>query len=45
MTGLHSVRYKLVSNIEMTIDGAPLHFVSVTLECDYDVTPFCDDMR
>ena len=41
-TGLDSVKYKLVSDLEMTISGAPLNFVSVELECDYKVTPFCD---
>lgn len=41
-TGVNSVKYKIVSNIEMTISGAPLNFVSVELECDYDITPFCD---
>ncbi len=42
-TGVDSVKYKIVSNIEMTIDKAPLNFVSIELDCDYDVTPFCDN--
>ena len=43
VTGVKTVQYTLVSNIEMTIDNAPMHFVGVTLECDYKVTPFCDN--
>lgn len=42
-TGVDSVKYKVVSNVEVTISGAPLNFVSVELECDYKITPFCDD--
>jgi len=41
-TGLSTLKYEVVSDIEMTIAGAPLHFVSVKLECDYKLTPFCD---
>lgn len=42
-TGLSNVKYKLVSNIEVTVSGAPFNFVSVELDCDYKVTPFCDN--
>ena len=41
-TGLNTLKYTVVSDIEMTVAGAPLHFVSVELECDYNLTPFCD---
>ena len=41
-TGLNTLKYTVVSDIKMTIAGAPLHFVSVELECDYNLTPFCD---
>ena len=42
-TGADSVKYRIVSNLEMTISGAPLNFVNVELECDYNITPFCDN--
>lgn len=42
-TGLSTIKFKVVSNIEMTISKAPLNFVSVELVCDYDLTPYCDN--
>ena len=41
-TGLSNVKFNIVSNIEVSIEGAPLHFVSVKVHCDRKVTPFCD---
>lgn len=41
-TGITTVKYEVVSNLELTIDKAPVNFVSVKLECDYKMTPFCD---
>lgn len=43
VTGVNTVKYSVTSTVEMTIAGAPLHFVSVELECDYNSTPFCDN--
>lgn len=42
-TGVSTVQFRVVSNIEMTIGGAPLNFVNVELVCNYDITPFCDN--
>lgn len=42
-TGFSTVKYDLVSSVEMSIDGAKFHFVSVEVHCDYKVTPFCDN--
>ena len=42
-TGLSTVAYKTLSSLSMEISGAPLHFVSVELHCDHDLTPFCDN--
>lgn len=41
-TGLDTVAYSVVSDVAMLIDNAPVHFVSVDLVCDYELTPFCD---
>lgn len=43
VTGVSTVKFKLVSKIEMTISGAPFNFVSVEVVCDYDLTPYCDN--
>ncbi len=42
-TGLNTVAYSVVSDVAMTIDGAPIRFVNVDLVCDYELTPFCDN--
>ena len=42
-TGLNTLTYTKVSDLEITISGAPFHFVSVELDCDYKLTPFCDN--
>ena len=41
-TGLNTLSYTKVSDLEITISGAPFHFVNVELDCDYKLTPFCD---
>lgn len=41
-TGLNTLTYTKVHDLEITISGAPFHFVSVELNCDYKLTPFCD---
>ena len=43
VTGLSTVVYKLESTVELSIDGTPVHFVNVKLDCDYEKTPFCDN--
>jgi xylosylprotein 4-beta-galactosyltransferase len=40
-SGLSSLQYTLVSHMNMTINNAPFHFVSIELHCDPDVTPAC----
>ena len=40
-SGLSSLQYTLVSHVNMTINNAPFHFVSIELHCDPDVTPAC----
>ena len=42
-TGLNNLKYSVVSHLNMTINRAPFHFVSVELDCDTNVTPFCDN--
>lgn len=42
-TGLSTLTYTKVSDLEITISGSPFHFVSVKLDCDYKLTPFCDN--
>ena len=42
-TGLSTIQYKLNSVVQLTIEGAPVNFVSVELQCDYERTPFCDN--
>lgn len=42
VTGASTVKFKLVSKIEMTINGALFNFVNVEVVCDYDLTPYCD---
>ncbi|XP_042230675.1 beta-1,4-galactosyltransferase 7-like isoform X1 [Homarus americanus] len=41
-TGLSTIRYRLQSKKEMTIQGAPMTILNVELECDRYVTPWCD---
>lgn len=41
-TGLSTVKYSVQSRREMTIDGAPFTLLNVVLECDKEVTPWCD---
>lgn len=41
-TGLNTLKYSILSHLNMTINGAPFHFVNVELACDTTVTPFCD---
>ncbi|KAG0696232.1 Beta-1,4-galactosyltransferase 7 [Chionoecetes opilio] len=41
-SGLSTVKYTIQSRKEMTIDGAPLTILNTVLECDQDVTPWCD---
>ena len=41
-TGLSTLKYSLVSHANMTINGAPFHFVSIELDCDTNVTPHCN---
>lgn len=41
-TGLSTIRYHIQSRKEMTIEGAPLTILNVILECDRNVTPWCD---
>lgn len=42
-TGLSTVQYKLNSVVKLTIEGVPVNFVSVELQCDYQRTPYCDN--
>ncbi|KAK3704746.1 hypothetical protein QZH41_009749 [Actinostola sp. cb2023] len=44
-TGISNIDYEIMSKKELTIDGAPLTIVNVELECDYDVTPWCDEKK
>ncbi|XP_030761807.1 beta-1,4-galactosyltransferase 7 [Sitophilus oryzae] len=41
-TGLHDVRYKIISSNNLVIDDAPLTVVNVQLFCDRNSTPWCD---
>ncbi|EFA09998.1 Beta-1,4-galactosyltransferase 7-like Protein [Tribolium castaneum] len=41
-TGLHDVKYKVVSYKSMTIEGAPFNVVNIELFCDRTITPWCD---
>ena len=41
-TGLNTLSYTKVGDLEITVAGAPFRFVSVKLDCDYKLTPFCD---
>ncbi|KAL5471494.1 hypothetical protein EMCRGX_G029617 [Ephydatia muelleri] len=43
VTGLSTIQYKINSVVQLTIDGTPVNFVSVELQCDYERTPFCDN--
>ncbi|XP_030622171.1 beta-1,4-galactosyltransferase 7 isoform X2 [Chanos chanos] len=39
--GLTNLRYKIESRQELTISGAPLTVINTALECDLNVTPWC----
>ncbi|KAF7268863.1 hypothetical protein GWI33_018059 [Rhynchophorus ferrugineus] len=41
-TGLHDVKYKIVSHNELIIDESPVTVVNVQLFCDRNSTPWCD---
>lgn len=41
-TGLSTLKYTLVSHVNMTINDAPFHFVNIELDCDRSITPHCD---
>jgi xylosylprotein 4-beta-galactosyltransferase len=40
-TGLHDVKYKIISYKSITIGSAPLTVVNIHLICDRNVTPWC----
>lgn len=41
-TGLSTIKYNISSRKELTIDGAHLTVLNVNLECDKNLTPWCD---
>lgn len=41
-TGLHNVKYKIISAKAMTVNEAPLTIFNIELICDFSVTPWCD---
>lgn len=42
LTGLDTLKYAVVSQRNVTIDGARAVVVNVQLECDKTVTPWCE---
>ncbi|XP_063434377.1 beta-1,4-galactosyltransferase 7-like [Mytilus trossulus] len=40
-TGVTNVRYKIDSKTKMVIEGAPVTFINVQLECNTALTPWC----
>ncbi|XP_022918587.1 beta-1,4-galactosyltransferase 7 [Onthophagus taurus] len=41
-TGVNNVKYTIVSEKSVSIEGAPVNVVSIQLSCDKNVTPWCD---
>lgn len=41
-TGLDTIKYQISERQELTIDKVPVTVISVNLECDRKVTPWCD---
>ncbi|XP_023029134.2 beta-1,4-galactosyltransferase 7 [Leptinotarsa decemlineata] len=41
-TGLHDVKFDVVSRKNMEIDGAPLLIINIRLHCNRTATPWCD---
>lgn len=42
VTGLHDVKYKIISHNELVINGAPVTVLNIQLFCDRNSTPWCD---
>ncbi|XP_041368143.1 beta-1,4-galactosyltransferase 7-like [Gigantopelta aegis] len=40
-TGASTVKYQVVSQRLLTVDGAPVTVLNIRLECDLDLTPWC----
>lgn len=41
-TGLSTIKYNISSRKELTIDGVRVTILNVNLECDKNLTPWCD---
>ena len=41
-SGLHTLKFNVISIVNMTINGAPFKMANLDLFCDYNKTPFCD---
>ncbi|KAG5898790.1 hypothetical protein JTB14_011000 [Gonioctena quinquepunctata] len=41
-TGLHDVKYDIVGQKNMEIEGAPLVILNIRLHCNHTATPWCD---
>lgn len=41
-TGLSTIKYNISSRKELTIDGVHVTVLNVNLECDRNLTPWCD---
>ncbi|XP_072378593.1 beta-1,4-galactosyltransferase 7 [Diabrotica undecimpunctata] len=41
-TGLHDVKYEVVSRKHMEIEGAPVLVMNIKLYCNHTATPWCD---
>lgn len=41
-TGLSSIKFNISTRRELTIDGVRVTVLNVNLECDKNVTPWCD---
>ncbi|KAL1495094.1 hypothetical protein ABEB36_010565 [Hypothenemus hampei] len=41
-TGLHDVKYRITSHNELVVNGAPVIVLNIQLNCDRNLTPWCD---
>ncbi|XP_003391828.3 PREDICTED: beta-1,4-galactosyltransferase 7-like, partial [Amphimedon queenslandica] len=41
-SGLHTLKFEVLSIHNMSINGAPFKLANLELHCDYQKTPFCD---
>jgi len=45
ITGLDTVKYKLIKKYEVNIEGASVNILNVELTCDHAQTPWCDSTQ